>query len=240
MRVRRQPGATGRRPRPDGCHHHCHLRAAALRRRPSGPRAVARARAQRRGSSRRHRHHAIESLRPAGPGVFRELADRRGRHRHGRARRSDRVHAVSELRGAASEARVLAGAHDARVLRLVGSIFRRAVAPGPDQRARATGPRSCRRHLLLQASRDEDVHHLRRGARPADAMERRHGRGAASATAPAQLSMRRVRRLRVRRVAPHGAEARGSGPAGARATRGGTDAVRHWRRRRGGRAARAS
>ena len=98
--------------------------------------------------------------------------------------------------------------------------FSSSISPqGRDQGARAARAHPGRRHLLLQAPREEAVHDFRRRARPARALESRRGRSAAPAAAAAGLPLRRVRRLPVLRLAPDPAEARGSGPARAGAAR---------------------
>ena len=171
---------------PHGRHHDRHVCAAAHRRRPPRHRAIARAGTARRRTSRRHRHDAVESVRPPGPGVSGELADRRRHDRDGRAGRSGHLAAVSELRRPASPARVLARAHDARVLRPLGPVLLEDVAAGPRQGTRAACADPARRHLLLQAPRQEAVHDFRRGARSAGALESRPGRSAAPAATAAR------------------------------------------------------
>jgi hypothetical protein len=77
----------------------------------------------RRRTSRGNRHDAVQQIRAAGPGVSRELADRRRDDGERRARRPGHLAEIPELRRPSSKARVLAGAHDARVLRPLGSVL---------------------------------------------------------------------------------------------------------------------
>ena len=171
-----------------------------------------------------------------GAGVPRQLADRRRHDGRRRARRSGHHAAVSELRGAASAARLLAEPHDARVLRPLGRLLVAGC------RRRGGSRRRVRRTLIHAADTyffthhvDEAVRAVRSRPRPAARVERRRRRGAAPAAAAARVPVRRLRRLSVLRVAADAAQARRSRPAGAGATGGRARPVRH-RRGGGGRA----
>ena len=117
------------------------------------------------GTTRRHHRHAAEPVRPAGVGVPGDVADR-CRYDRGQADRSGDQPALSELCGAAPEARVLAESHHARVLRSVGSRSARGSARAGrikervrttvDPRGRSL-PADAQRHATVRAVADDSA-----------------------------------------------------------------------------------
>ena len=178
------------------------------------------------GHRRRHRRHAAEPLRPAGLGLPRHLADRRRVDRR-RADRPGDQPALSELRGAASAARVLAEPHDARVLRPVGPVQRRRWGRPALARSGCAARADPRRRSLpadaqrLPAVRPVADHPAAAGDVAGAALD-----GAVSAGAAAAVPLRRVRRLRVHGVAADAAEARRPADRGAGAARGAPGSAR--------------